>query len=73
MGIAVGVAASAGLGIGALICKYCGDFLDCMPTVFTGGDSKRPEEGGGNEDEGDEGDQSPGVDAEVGSDEEVVA
>ena len=40
VGIAVGVAAPVSLGICAVIWKYCGGFLDCVTTVFSGGDKK---------------------------------
>ena len=44
VGIAVGVGAPASMGLCALIWTYCGDILDCMPTIFTGGDDEEDEE-----------------------------
>ena len=40
MGIALGVAAPFSLGICAVIFTYCGDFLECVAKVFSGGGKK---------------------------------
>ena len=44
VGIAVGVGAPASLGVCALIWTYCGDILDCVPTLLPGGGSEEDEE-----------------------------